>query len=118
MHEETSFPGGVFSESIDGGRAGADIELAHDGITACTKQGERFFLRYSECNIDIGGFNDRMVFCRNSDRSLTIFCDHKRFAAALIYASGGLLDDQLKQKQRTLKSQVRQGRSFALAAVL
>lgn len=118
MHEETCFPGGVFSESIDGGRAGADIELAHDGVSAFTKQGERFFLRYSECNVEIGGFNGRMVFCRNADRSLTIFCDHKRFAAALAYASGGLLDDQLNQKQRILKSQVRKGRSFALVAIL
>jgi hypothetical protein len=40
MHEETFFNGGVFHKSIDGGRAGADLELVHDGVKAVTREME------------------------------------------------------------------------------
>ncbi len=115
MHDETFFVGGVFHDSIDGGRAGADLELAHDGVKAVTRDGDRFLVRYSECQLDVGGYNDRMVFCRNRDRSLTIFCDDKKFPAALAYVSGGLLEEQLQQKRRKLKSQNRRGHGLTLA---
>jgi len=114
MHEETFFTGGVFHESIDGGRAGAEIELAHDGVQALTKSEERFFVRYSECQVEVGGYNDRMVFCRNEDRSLTIFCDDRKYPASLAYASAGMLDEQLQQKRQELKSQNRRGHGLTL----
>jgi hypothetical protein len=47
MHEETFFTGGVFHESIDGGRAGAELELVHDGVKAVTTDGRRFLVKYS-----------------------------------------------------------------------
>ena len=118
MHDETSFTGGVFSDTIDGGRAGADIELAHNGLTACTKNGDRFSLRYTDCNVDIGGFNNRMVFCRNADRSLTIFCEDKKFAAALSHASCGVLDEALQEKLQLLKSQARAGTTWMVVGLL
>ncbi|MEO2014956.1 MAG: M48 family metallopeptidase [Fuerstiella sp.] len=122
MHEESFFTGGVFHESIDGGRAGAEIELAHDGVKALTKDDERFIVKYSACQVEVGGYNDRMVFCRNEDRSLTIFCDDKKFPAALAYAAAGMLDEQLQQKQQELRSQNRRGHrmtlAFLIAAVL
>ena len=89
MHEETFFAGGVFHKSIAGGRAGADLELAHDGVKAVTRDGLRFVVKFSDCQLEIGGYNDRMVFCRNGDRSLTIFCEDKKFSKALAFASGG-----------------------------
>ena len=115
MHEQAFFSGGVFHESIDGGRSGADVELAHDGVRATTKDGQSFFVNYNECQVEIGGYNDRMVFCRNEDRSLTIFSDEKKFPAALTYASGGQLEEQLQEKLRTLKSQNRRSGGFTLA---
>ena len=118
MFEETSFTGGVFHESIDGGRSGAEIELMHDGVQAITKGDERFLVRYSECQLDVGGYNDQMVFCRNEDRSLTIFCDHKRFPAALAFASGGLLEEQLREKRQNLKSENRRGHGLVLAILI
>ena len=118
MHEETFFAGGVFHESIDGGRIGADLELTHDGVKAVSRDGRRFLVRYSECRIDVGGYNDRMVFCRNEDRSLTIFCEDKRFPAALVFVSGGLLDEQLQQKQKSLKSKNRRGQGLTLAVLV
>ncbi len=118
MQHESSFFGGVFSDSIEGGRAGADIDLSIDRVTATTKDGQQFLLRYSDCHVDIGGFNNRMVFCRNADRSLTIFCEDKRFADALIHASGGLLEEALQDKRKQLKSQSRQGSSWMLVGLI
>ena len=118
MHEETFFTGGVFHDSIDGGRSGAEIELSHDRVHAVTGDGERFYVLYADCQIEVGGYNDRMVFCRNEDRSLTIFCEDKKFPAALAYAAGGLLDEQLQEKRQKLKSQNRRGHGMVLAFLL
>ena len=115
MYEESFFSGGVFHDSIDGGRIGADIELIHDGVKATTKDNQRFFVKYSECQLEIGGFNDRMVFCRNADRSLTIFCDDKRFPTSLAHSSGGILEEQFQEKRLKLKSQNRRGNGMVLA---
>ena len=109
MHEESFFAGGVFHESIDGGRSGAEIELTHDRVLAVTKDNRRFVVKYSECQVSVGGYNDRMVFCRNEDRSLTIFCEDKKFPAALSYASGGVLEEQLQQGRTKLQTENRRG---------
>ncbi|MCA9034674.1 MAG: M48 family metallopeptidase [Planctomycetaceae bacterium] len=116
MHDQTFFSGGVFSDTIDGGRAGADIELQLDGVHATTSAGERFFLRFSELNVDIGGYNDRMIFCRNADRSVTIFCDDKKFPKSLSELSCGVLDEQLHLKKKKLKAQAWQGRGMFMVA--
>ena len=118
MHDETFFTGGVFHESIEGGRSGAQIELGHDRVQAVTGDGERFFVQYSECQVDIGGYNDRMVFCRNEDRSLTIFCEDRKYPAALAYAAGGLLDEQLQERRQKLKSQNRRGHGMVLGVLV
>jgi beta-barrel assembly-enhancing protease len=114
MHDVTFFNGGVFHESIDGGRSGAEIELTHDRGQAVTGDGERFYVQYSECQLEVGGYNDRMVYCRNEDRSLTAFCDDRKFPAASAYASGGVLEEQLQEKTKTLKSQNRRGHRMVL----
>jgi Zn-dependent protease with chaperone function len=118
MTEETSFSGGVFNDAIEGGRAGAEIELQHDRVVATTTDDQQFAVRYDDCQIEVGGFNGRMVFCRNSDRSLTIFCDHKKFATALAWSSGGLLDEQLQVQHQQKRSQSRRGRWVGLACVV
>lgn len=118
MDEEVFFSGGVFSDTIDDGRAGADIELTHDAVTAVTSTGQHFALRFSDINLDIGGYNNRVVFCRNADRSLTIFCDEKKFPASLAYAAGGLLDDQIAEKKLKLKSSNRSSRNLILGIVV
>ena len=95
------FEGGVFSKEIDGGRAGASIRMDDRGLIALLSDGEQFFLSYSECNLEIGGASGRMVFCRNDDRSLTIFCEDKKFTAALERASGGELLERLEEINAT-----------------
>jgi beta-barrel assembly-enhancing protease len=98
---DQEFEGGVFSKEIDGGRAGASIRLDDRGVIALLSDGEQFFLSYSECNLEIGGASGRMIFCRNADRSLTIFCEDRKFPAALEQASVGELMEQLEDVNKT-----------------
>ncbi|MHB8901160.1 MAG: M48 family metallopeptidase, partial [Thermoguttaceae bacterium] len=49
-------------------------------------------------------------FCRNQDRSLTIFSEDRKFPAALQQASAGLLDEQLGQQLRRRRSESRWAR--------
>ena len=93
MYGPSEFEGGVFSDEIDGGRASATIELSTSGMVAST--GQRFGILYRDCQLDIGGASGRMVFCRTPDRKLTIFCEDRRFPAALDMESGGELAEQL-----------------------
>jgi len=69
-------------------------------MIAAASDGRQFSIGYSECVIEIGGYNGRMVFCRPASRSLTIFCDDRRFSSDLARASGGLLDEQLTRARR------------------
>ena len=95
MYGPAEFEGGVFSDEIDGGRASATIELSTSGMVALTSTGQRFGILYRDCQLDIGGATGRMVFCRTPDRKLTIFCEDRRFPAALDMESGGELAEQL-----------------------
>jgi hypothetical protein len=96
---ERTFSGGIFSDELDDGRAGADIELLPSGVCACSTEGEAFVIPFRDCQIEIGGFSGRMVFCRNADRSVTIFCEDREFPSALSLASWGTLDSQLGETQ-------------------
>ncbi len=115
---EHEFSGGVFSDAIDGGRAGAEIELSPTGISARTPDGPRFEIPYRDCQLEIGGFSGRMVFCRNQDRSLTIFCEDRKFPAALSQASASILDDQLGGKLKQRRSESRRGTMIGAAVLL
>ena len=93
--DDDEFPGGVFSDEIDGGRAGAHIRLGDRGITARTSEGREFVITYSDCDLELGGDSGRMVFCRTTDRSLTFFCEDRRFPEALKRAAVGELFEQV-----------------------
>lgn len=118
MDIHQTFSGGVFSGSIDGGRAGAQIQLTREGISAQINSGEQFFLAYRECAIEIGGASDRMVFCRNSDRSLTIYCEERAFPQTLAEASMGLLDQQIKHHKKLQRREIWSGRGWVVAFTL
>ena len=96
LDNDDEFPGGVFSDEIDGGRAGAWIRLGDRGIAARTSEGREFVIAYSDCDLELGGDNGRMLFCRTSDRSLTFFCEDRRFPEALKRAAGGELFEQIE----------------------
>ena len=93
--DDDEFPGGVFSDEIDGGRAGAHLRLGDRGVSARTSDGRDFFISYSDCDLELGGDRGRMVFCRTSDRSLTFFCEDRRFPEALKRAAVGELFEQV-----------------------
>jgi len=93
-----SFEGGVFHESIPNGRAGATISIARGELLADTtgEPSQRFTIPLSQCKLDLGGASGRMIFCRTSDGSLTIFCEDRNFAKELDFQSGGVFASQLQ----------------------
>ncbi|WP_235034400.1 M48 family metallopeptidase [Roseiconus lacunae] len=115
---DEQYSGGVFNEQLPSGRAGAEITLATAAIEAITPTGERFAIPYRDCQIEMGGFNNRMVFCRNPDRTVTIFCDHKKFSKSLSTAACGVLDNQLGASKQQMKRQSRRGMLFGTACLV
>jgi predicted Zn-dependent protease len=118
MSIQQSFSGGVFCDRIEGGQAVATIDLSNAGIFARTVDGEEFSVTYGECQLEIGGFSGRMVFCRNEDRSLTIFCEDRGFMAALCQASGGILTDQLGKERKQRRWESNRFRMIVAAALV
>jgi hypothetical protein len=115
---ERTFSGGIFSDELDDGRAGADIELLPSGVCACSTEGEAFVIPFRDCQIEIGGFSGRMVFCRNADRSVTIFCEDREFPSALSLASWGTLDAQLGESLRRRRGESRRERMIGTAVAI
>ena len=113
-----NFTGGVFCASIASGRASAQIQLTRDGIAATANSGEQFLLPYRECQIEIGGASNRMIFCRNPDRSLTIYCEERAFPKALAESSMGLLDDQIRHRQLAHRRERWSGRGWLTAFLI
>lgn len=109
---QNQFHGGVFSKELPGGRASATITLDYSLIRAVTSGGDLFELRYDEVQLEMGGASGKMVFCRNADRSLTIFCEEKRFLAALEAQSSGMLRSELDQAVGKRKRERRRGRTL------
>ncbi len=106
---DEQYSGGVFSKLLDNGRAGADITLTATGVAARVSDGQSFDVPYRECQIEVGGHNGRMVFCRDAQRTVTIFCEDRKFPRALSIASSGRLDEQLAAAQKRVRSQSRRG---------
>ena len=113
---ENTFSGGVFSETLTGGRAGAEIELAPGGVSARAPGGETFFVPYRECQVEFGGYSGRMVFCRDAERTVTIGSASKAFnVAGLRCAVAHVGSDRLL---RALDGRPDQARLLADAATL
>lgn len=83
MDEAIELEGGVFSQQIAGGRAGARLTVRKDGVHATTTEGQSFQLAYADCQLELGGASGRMWFCRNADRTLTFFSEGPALGAAL-----------------------------------
>lgn len=99
-----TFSGGVLSADVEGGRCGGQIRLDPQAVVATSAKGRTFSIRFSDCQVESGGIDGRMLLCRTADRSLTIYSDDRRFARALAQAAGGLLDDQLAVCSRARRS--------------
>lgn len=114
----SEFTGGVFSDRIDGGRAGAIVKLSPTGVTALGSDGQRFTVPFGQCQIEIGGNSGRMVFCRSRDRSLTIFCEDHAFPSALATSSMGMLDAQIECELAKRKKHRSIGRRVAVLCMI
>lgn len=83
MTEAIELEGGVFSQELPGGRAGARITVSGDGVQAQTADGHRFRVSFEQCRISLGGASGRMWFCRDEARDITIFSEGPALGAAL-----------------------------------
>jgi len=107
MSEMTKISGGVFSDAIEGGRAGAEIEMTANEIIARQANGEEYRLSYRDCQLERGGASGRMIFCRNSNRSLTIFSEDNRFLSNLELFGSGFLQEDLERLKLSRSSKRR-----------
>ncbi len=115
---DQTFSGGVMSERLAGGRASAEIALTPSGVSAQSPDGQRFIIPYREAQVEVGGFNGRMVFCRDAQRTLTIFCDDHKFSRELSTASSGILDDQLSAGKKRVRGQGRRETVIGLVSLV
>jgi beta-barrel assembly-enhancing protease len=82
------FDGGIFSQELPQGRAGARVEVRPDAIEAVTDEGLRFAVDPGDCRLQLGGASGKMWFCHNPDRSLTIYSEAPGIARALAQIPG------------------------------
>lgn len=114
------FAGGVFSEAVPTGRSGAQLELTREAVVAHV-EGQRFEIRYEDCELERGGASDRMIFCRTTDRALTIYSEDKSFLEELRHLGGPRLAPQLEQMAQSHRRHLRSHHFMVyglLAAVL
>lgn len=111
------YTGGVFHADLSDGRAGVEIELLHSHLCASTADGDAFVIPYEECQLELGGYTGKMLFCRNADRSVTLFSEDKQFPKALALAAGGRLDEQLASQLSKAKGESRRGAIFSFGLV-
>jgi len=112
------FEAGVFSDQVPGGRCSVTLHCEAAGLKAVTEAGQEFFLRYDQMQLELGGASGRMFFCRNADRTLTLFCEDREFRAALELHSSTLLAEQLAGISADHKSNRSRGRSILLLSLL
>ncbi|HZI02477.1 MAG TPA: M48 family metallopeptidase [Archangium sp.] len=103
--ETIEFQGGLFSDEVQGGRAGARIRLGLEGLEAETPTGERFRLPYADCQLEQGGASGKMIFCHGPGRRLTLFSEQKGFAEALARSGGDPIVEQLKSLGLTARKE-------------
>jgi len=104
-----TFAGGVFSDALPGGRAGATLSVSGSLLSAETASGERFELRAGESELDLGGASGRMWFVRDRAGVLTLYSEAPGFEAALASSAG------FRDPVEHLLAQRRRGRRRGLA---
>lgn len=97
MTEAIELEGGVFSQEIAGGRAGARLSVREDGVHARTVDGLQFHLPFEQCQLELGGASGRMWFCRDAARTLTFFSEGPAFGSALAVHATPELRSQLEE---------------------
>jgi Zn-dependent protease with chaperone function len=77
------FDGGVFSETVEGGRSGASVSLTGSAVIATTPEGHLFAVPYQGAQLTLGGASGKIWFVRSADGATTVFSEASGFAEAL-----------------------------------
>lgn len=120
IDSNSTFPGGLFHADLPDGRSGATIKLTRTELVAearCAGQ-PQFAIPLNECQLDLGGASGKMVFCRNADRSLTIFSEDPSFAAAVAQSAYGTLEAQFRSLRSQRRGEANRFRVGVVAATL
>lgn len=113
-----TFTGGVMSDRVKGGRCGAEITFGPGAVRAVSPDGDVFEIPFRDCKVEMGGYNGKMVFCRDPEGMVTIFCEGKRFARALSQASSGTLDESLNLGHKKRRKDSRLSLSIGLVSLV
>jgi len=119
--QSTSFQGGVFSDATALGRVGVQIDISPEALTARPGEGETFRISAQELQLEVGGASGKMVFCRNPEKTLTIFSEAPGFLDALTRHSNAHLKNQATQLRQSLRQKELKraaGWSLCLGAIL
>lgn len=85
MASPEEFTGGVYAAALPDGRAPAKITLGLNGIEATVASGDRFVVPFAEAQLELGGAGGAVLFCRNRDRSISIYSPDRELRHALAY---------------------------------
>lgn len=80
---QRQFDGGVFSETVEGGRSGASVSLTGSAVIATTPEGHLLAVPYEGAQLSLGGASGKIWFCRSADGATTIFSEASGFAEEL-----------------------------------
>lgn len=90
------FAGGVFSDTIEGGRAAVRLSLSSEAASGVTRDGESFRVAFRDCELTLGGASGRMWFLKSrGPEDVTLFCEEKGFGDALALHGRRELGEQL-----------------------
>ncbi len=117
MQLSPEFQGGVFSDSLEGGRAGVTLMFNADGVVGTTRAGEVFKLAFHECELELGGASGRMWFLKGPE-GVTLYCDDKRFGEALTHYGRRGLGDKLERLLQAHRADNRRVVLFWLSAAV
>ena len=112
------FQGGVFSEQTALGRVGVEINVHFNGIDAKPNEGDTFKLAAAQLVMEVGGASGKMIFCRNPEKTLTIFSEAPGFLQALATHPNPHVQEQALAISQSLKNtRIKRGLGWALSFV-
>jgi Zn-dependent protease with chaperone function len=111
-----SFQGGVFSDETSLGRVGVEINVNPQGLEARPSDGDAFKLSATQLVLEVGGASGKMVFCRNPEKTLTIFSEAPGFLKALAHHPNPHVQEQAVASEQALRTaQIKRGLGWTLS---
>jgi len=111
------FRGGVFSDELPGGRAGATLHVGGAGLEGTTAEDRRFVIPLHELQLEQGGASGRMLFCRNAERSVCLFSEERGLLRSLEDNGGRIVAEQVAELRKRMGGRRRRGLLIAGSAL-